>query len=140
RNEVVRKFLTTSNPWLWFVDSDMTFAPDTLDRLLAAASVSRPIMAALAFSRMGDSGTVPVWFRRDGGGDYGCVRDFEESPLRLDAVGMACCLIHRSVFERIQEVYGDDDFTWYGRDQVTLGGKRQRLGEDFTFCYRCARL
>lgn len=142
RNMVVRHFLTTSNAWLWFLDSDMVFEPDTLDRLLAAASVSRPIMAAMAFSQIDDEVNypVPVWYQRDPAGEYRYIREFGDTPIRLAAVGMACCLIHRSVFERLAEVYGEDDFTWYGRDEAVLDGKRQRLGEDFTFCYRCSRL
>ena len=142
RNTVVAAFLKTNNSWLWFVDSDMSFAPDTLQRLIDVASVSRPIMAAMAFSQVDDSANypVPVWYALDGEGNYRYVRGFGDEPMRLAAVGMACCLIHRSVFERLADAYGGDDFTWYGRDQVILDGKRQRLGEDFTFCYRCARL
>jgi hypothetical protein len=52
RNEVARNFLDhTDGEWLWFVDSDMGFAPDTVDRLVASASpVARPVVGGLCFA------------------------------------------------------------------------------------------
>ena len=38
RNQIVNKFLTTSDAaWLVMADTDMVFAPDAADRLIAAA-------------------------------------------------------------------------------------------------------
>ena len=51
RNTVVAAFLDgTDDDWFWWLDDDMGFAPDTLDRLrLAADPVERPIVGALCF-------------------------------------------------------------------------------------------
>jgi hypothetical protein len=51
RNEVVKGFLRSGDDWLFWLDADMGFAPDTLHRLLEAADpVDRPIVGGLCFS------------------------------------------------------------------------------------------
>ncbi len=52
RNTAIRDFLADSTAtWLWWVDTDMGFAPDTVDRLVEAADpAERPIMGALCFA------------------------------------------------------------------------------------------
>ena len=51
RNRVTAHFLdNTDAEWLWWVDADMGFEPDTLSRLLDAADpVARPVVGALCF-------------------------------------------------------------------------------------------
>jgi len=52
RNDIVRGFLDhrAKPDWLWMIDSDMTFAPAILDRLLATADPKhRPIVGGLCF-------------------------------------------------------------------------------------------
>ena len=53
RNLLVRRFLDECRaPWLWMLDTDMVFAADALDRLVAAADpVSRPLLGALCHSQ-----------------------------------------------------------------------------------------
>src|SRR5687767_5945958 len=48
RNTAVREFLADSTAhWLWWVDTDMGFAPDTVDRLFAVADpTERPVVGA----------------------------------------------------------------------------------------------
>ncbi len=44
RNKAVREFLTTDSDWLFWIDTDMGFEPDIVDRLLDVADpVERPI-------------------------------------------------------------------------------------------------
>src|SRR5438128_10390565 len=51
RNKIAADFLTRPTPWLLMVDTDMVFAGDALDRLIAAADpVERPIVGALCYS------------------------------------------------------------------------------------------
>src|SRR3954451_3931639 len=51
RNRVTAHFLDkTETEWLWWVDADMGFEPDTLTRLLDAADPdARPVVGALCF-------------------------------------------------------------------------------------------
>ena len=62
RNQIVRQFLDLPGKpdWLWFIDTDMDFGPDTLDRLVESADpVSRPILGGLCFALMkGDAQEV----------------------------------------------------------------------------------
>ena len=52
RNKAVKLFLAEREAdWLFWVDTDMGFAADTVDRLMAAADpVERPVVGALAFT------------------------------------------------------------------------------------------
>jgi GT2 family glycosyltransferase len=63
RNRIVADFLTRQHaPWLLMVDTDMVFAGDALDRLIAAAHpVERPILGGLCFSQDGDT-SYPVMY------------------------------------------------------------------------------
>ena len=52
RNKAVQHFLEDKPAdWLFWVDTDMGFSPDTVDRLLEAADpVERPVVGGLCFS------------------------------------------------------------------------------------------
>ena len=52
RNNLAARFLDRGKEdWLWCLDTDIVFAPDTIDRLLAAADpVERPIVSALYYT------------------------------------------------------------------------------------------
>src|SRR5262245_58660550 len=56
RNFAARLFLDkTDHEWLWFVDTDMGFEPDSVHRLLEVAdSVTAPVVGALCFAQMID--------------------------------------------------------------------------------------
>lgn len=139
RNAVARQFMATSASWLLSVDSDAGFAPDVLDRLLEVRrGVQRTVMGALAFAvrlEVSDGAhgwrpqIAPVLFRyRDTGtGSYDCVSDYPVDQLvEVDATGMHCLLIHRSVLEAV----GDNP---YSRMAIADG---RMLSEDLSFCRR----
>lgn len=134
---------TPQAEWLLFIDADMGFQPDALDRLLAVAHPQdRPIVGGLCF----------VW--KDRGADgYGGVRS-EPMPTIYDyidgdfkgrlhypagrvvpvaATGTAFLLIHRSVLERIASEFGPE---WFTRAQGPSG----LMGEDISFFSRCREL
>lgn len=133
--------------WLFMVDSDMGFAPDTVERLIAAADpLERPVVGGLAFAH-----------KTDGKAEFHGIRyracptlyDFVDLPdkvgfaPRLDyprdvlvpvgATGGACLLIHRTVLERIRERYGD---VWF--DPITHPKGPTVFSEDLSFCVRVA--
>lgn len=141
RNQVVTEFLTSDADWLFWLDSDMGFAPDTLDRLLAAADpAQRPIVGALCFAwketrqdglfgfRCVSRPTILNWVEYDGVQTFmGSVDVPDNELVKCAATGMACIVVHRSVFDKI----GDRD--WYNRIKGTDGSM---LGEDISFCVR----
>lgn len=137
RNDVVADFLKTGSDWLCWFDSDMGFAPDTIDRLMQPADVSeRPIVGALCFGwitigRDGLNGTrqvpVPTIYDRNERGILAPRLKYRPGELtRCDATGSACIVIHRSVFERLGP--GCYDREWAPDGKLA--------GEDLSFCAR----
>lgn len=149
RNSVVQQFLDTPEcDWLFFVDDDMGFRPDTLDRLLDAADPEeRPVVGALCFAYReymtdGYGGyrryPLPTIFEYqqhpDGNARFTGLRHYPANQLiPVHATGAACILIHRSVLERIRDEWGP---VWFDR----ILGPDGRQGEDVSFCTRVAAL
>lgn len=140
RNTCAESFLLSGEEWLWFVDSDTVFGPDTLPRLLALADpAERPILAAAVpiagRSMRTEAGGYPDLFwsafmaAPDGGLDPVSVAEPLGECVRVDAVGTGCVLIHRSVFEAI----GPGPFC-----EESSGGAV--IGEDLAFCRRADKL
>ncbi len=151
RNKAVQHFLDTPDvPWLLWLDTDMGFQPDLLEQLITAADpVKRPIVGALCFSQRelaqdGKGGyhtiATPTVFDWVEGLGPDRLEGFEirydypvNALVRIGGTGSAAILIHRSVFERMREKYGDE---WYHRIQANEGS----MGEDLSFCMRATAL
>ena len=143
---MAEQFLASPAQWLFWVDTDMGFVPDTLDRLLAVADpVTAPAVGALCFANRethtdgyggyrcsatptlytwgesddGKSGFVPMW-------DYP-----RDQVVEVAATGSACIVIHRSIMEAVRDKFGA---TWYQR--LTNPTTGQLIGEDMSFCWR----
>lgn len=153
RNRAVRQFLAEKDAeWLFWIDTDMGFAPDTVDQLVAAADpVDRPIVGGLCFAYkqtesdgMGGwrSAIVPTiydWVKIPETGEEGflSVPEYPRDALvQCAGTGSACVLIHRSVLEALAS---DSRGEWYTRvPNPTAGGRL--LGEDLSFCLRAGAL
>lgn len=147
RNKAVKTFLDdTTSPWLWIVDDDMGFAPDTVERLIASADpIERPVVGGLCFSLkevapdgLGGFRCLPVptiyqWAKRADGKEGFSPRICYpiNSLVRVAGTGAACLLVHRSILEMIRETDGD---AWF--DQVINPSSGERISEDLSFCYR----
>jgi hypothetical protein len=148
RNKVAAAFLDeTDADWLLWIDSDMGFAPDSLDRLLEVADpTERPIVGGLCFAMRSD-GKASFF-----GTKHRCVPtvyDFYEESERVgfisrmdyerDAVvpvagtGSAFVLIHRTALERVRTKHGDN---WY--TPITHPTGPTTFSEDLSFCVRAA--
>lgn len=149
RNKLARTLLDeTDSDWLFMVDADMGFGPDTVDRLIAAADpVDRPIVGGLAFAQK-SAGAAPFYARR-----YRCTPtlyrmaetdtevgfapwfDYPRDELvEVDGTGAACVLIHRNVLEAIRGQHGDH---WFHPVEVPKGPEGStEFGEDLSFCIR----
>lgn len=151
RETAVAQFLAEKNAdWLFWIDTDMGFAPDTVDRLLEVADpVERPIVGALCFAQKqhGPDGlggwhtslvpTIYDWTTVESGeAGFLSRSDYPVNTLvRCAGTGSACILIHRSVLERMVERFS----TCYTRlPNPTAGGRL--LGEDLSFCMRAGAL
>lgn len=149
RNECTAKFLTESDAdWLWWVDTDMVFPPDLIERLVRNADPDeRPVVGGLCFAQMpGDvdpemavptlSAIPTIYAWDDTRGMFVNATDFPDNALvRCDATGAACLLIHRGVIERVRDEHGPNWFTQIPthNDDGTVKGV---LSEDFSFCLR----
>jgi hypothetical protein len=155
RNKTVEAFLSSPAEWLFWIDTDMGFAPDTVDRLLSVAHPeAAPIVGALCFANRET--------HTDGFGGYRCravptafkwveipaddktpmmngfqpIWDYpRDEVIPVAGTGSACIVIHRSVFEKVQAADGGKP-SWYNR--LTNPTTNQVIGEDLSFCYRAA--
>lgn len=158
RNFAARLFLDkTDHEWLWFVDTDMGFEPDSVHHLLEVADpVTHPVVGALCFAQMIDSydgmhghrfTIVPTMYRigHTEKGEpsfcyYGDYTDGEVAPVA--ATGGAFMLIHRTVLEKLraelatQHPRGDGDH-WFDQLYDQAG---DMVGEDIAFCARVGAL
>lgn len=152
RNTVVCDFLdNTDGEWLWFVDSDMGFADDTVDRLIESADrKERPVMGGLCFAmqRKRDRGSfrgerfriVPTLYEfltvEDEQG-FRPMEDYKRDEVQQVAgTGAACLLIHRDVLKRIEAKYGR---TWFNTIEHPTAdrGQARVFAEDLSFSLRC---
>jgi hypothetical protein len=147
RNEIARKFLQSECEWLFMVDSDMGFGPDTVDRLIASADpVARPVVGGLCFSlrreKAGDHYgqkyvVVPTLFEFVETSDsvgFRSILDYPQDALTpVGGTGAACLIIHRSALEAVAAKFGEH---WF--DVVTHPTGQTTFSEDLSFCVRLA--
>lgn len=149
RNAAVERFLQRPDvEWLMWVDTDMGFAADSVDRLIASADpTERPIVGGLCFSQkevepdgMGGFRTSPsptIYRWTDAGqGRQGFVPWYDypsNEVIPVAGTGSAFILIHRSVLEKL----GAEGPVWYNR--LTNPTTGQLLSEDLSFCARAVQ-
>lgn len=143
RNEAVRTFLTGDADWLFIIDTDMVFDPDTLERLLdSAKTANAPIMGGLCFG-IEDGLLFPTLY--DLGGTVEQVEflrytSYPDGVLQVFGTGAACLLVHREVFEKIaaQPPSGlfSAVFPWFQEREFSGAS----MGEDLCFCLRANTL
>jgi hypothetical protein len=147
RNGLVRKFLEYgAADWLWMVDTDMTFPPDTVERLLVNADPdAAPVVGGLCFG-FDDKGDVqPTLFGLTGDPEHPQVIRYHawppDSMFQVEATGAACLLIHKSALQRMRDfrlparpgkVGFNDAYPWFQE----LEHDGQPVGEDIGFCWR----
>ena len=144
RNQLVNAFLTEypSVPWLLMVDTDMWFPPDTARRLIDAADpVDRPVVGALCFSQNyeGDPYSTMYELTEPEPGRLAFARRAEwpeDQLVKVSATGAACLLLHRDALEKVAAL-GDIAAPWFRESPV--GAPLALMGEDMTFCLRCAQ-
>lgn len=148
RNTAAERFLQTDVEWLMWIDTDMGFAADAVEQLVAAAHpVERPIMGGLCFTQQ-ETGVdgfggfrtspSPTLFRWADAGDgrEGFVPWYDypaDTVVQVAATGSAFILIHRSVLEKL----GEPGPFWYNR--LTNPTTGQLLSEDLSFCGRAVQ-
>jgi GT2 family glycosyltransferase len=141
RNLIVREFLDGNlAPWLFMADTDMSFPADTVDRLIAAADpAERPVVGGLCFS-LSQGQKYPTMYElvdAPGGLAFRRYREWpEDACVRLSATGAACLLLHRDALLAVEKHANDPAAPWFR--ESSIGAPMSLMGEDLTFCLRCA--
>jgi hypothetical protein len=149
RNDTTRSFLDeTGCEWLLWVDADMGFPPDTIQRLLRSADrQTRPVMGGLCFGlrredtdpdtaaeRFRTFPTIYSWREFDDRVGFEVRVDYpRDQVVATSATGAACMLVHRRALEKVRARDGDNWFT-----QVTHPVGPTTFSEDMSFCIRLA--
>lgn len=150
RNRTAAAFLATDRAeWILWIDTDMGFAPDTADRLVAAADpTDRPIVGGLCFAQqeyepdgLGGFRVRPIptlyqWATSDDGERAGFTPwlDYPRDSLaQVAATGSAMILIHRDVLAKVSAASPAGPYT-----RLTNPLTGQLLSEDLSFCARAA--
>jgi hypothetical protein len=137
RNYLVQEFLDSGLDWLWFVDTDMQFPADALDRLLEVADPdARPVVGGLCFSLKGREMCSTLMQKNADGVTYSLAIGWPVNEVvEVDATGAGCLLIHRRVLERMGQAFPSPN-RWFA-DEVHDGVD---IGHDIVFCERVKSL
>jgi len=131
RNAAIEEFLASSTEYLMWIDTDMTFEHNSIERLMATMKrYDADIAAGLAFvlHRTTSSIQPNCWLWSEEDKEWKDVTDFKSGEvLRVDAVGSAFVLIHRSVFEASGPA-------WH-RDWISHPASGDAMGHDLSFFY-----
>jgi hypothetical protein len=153
RNEICRAFLASDATWLWMVDTDMGFAPDTVDRMVKSALANRvKVLGALCFAQKQDPDlrqgelyanryriqpTLYAYTEVAETGEKGfksISRYRRDGFQEVGATGAACVLIHRKVLDAL----GADPFDPIKVAGAGGNGTDRTFSEDLSFCIRAS--
>jgi GT2 family glycosyltransferase len=123
RNMLTREFLKTPSEWAFWMDSDMTFPKETIVKLLQVAKDKNAKMVTGIYFQRGGNNWPVCWMREpeleDGRnikhenqdkyeknealGAYAIPGPEAKEPFPVSTAGFGCVLVHRSVFETLEE-------------------------------------
>jgi predicted O-methyltransferase YrrM len=138
RNRIFRKAQKENADYLLFVDSDMVFPADALQKLIA---LDKDVATGVYFSRKAPHRPIIYnWTGKETGVHRNYV-DIPEEPFKVDSCGAGFMLISR----RVLDEWTQERYKKYGRpftrilaDYGETGA--DHLGEDTSFCLRCKEL
>lgn len=142
RNRIVTEFLRDyTAEWLLFVDADMHFEPDAIERVLRHAHEDeRPIMGGLCFGiNNGDLFPTLYDLVRDDDGRIRVMRRnlYDDNAVtQVSATGAAFLLIHRKVLQAVAGKGFNQTYPWFQETEI----QGSPCSEDFTFCLRAGQL
>lgn len=103
RNNIVKDFLKSDCEYLWWIDDDIVPPIDVLDRLVSA---DKDVISAVCFSMRQHNDEYfpyPVTLRLNDNKGYEIY--YGSGVEEVDAVGGACVLVKRNVYESITRPY-----------------------------------
>lgn len=135
RTENGNAFLQSDAEWIFLVDTDMVWEPQDIIKMRQFAE-SKDIKVLAGWALMVKNGIWPNAFRKvnDGYQPWGDIEPFS-LPLKVDAVGGSCLLVHRDVYEEIAE-HTRGTTSWLWQDDIYNPEIEVQTGEDITFSDR----
>ena len=125
RDNLAKKAIEEECDYIFWLDSDMVFQPDTLERLIQSIGKG-DIISGLYFRRV--SPFSPVLFKDfEVVGESATWSDFHKIPkdvFEVGACGFGCLLMPTNIFIDVQ--------VKFGQMFAPIG----RIGEDLSFCWR----
>jgi hypothetical protein len=123
--------------WILFIDSDMVWQPAAMRVLIETREkYDLDIVGGLCFQR--SDAYQPTMYKRTSYGYTYLERWPEDAAVEVDVTGMAFCLIHRRVFDRILQHKVGEGFASFEERQKQVPAPFFRwegdYGEDFQFC------
>lgn len=134
RNQVAKAAVDGGYDYVLWLDSDMTFEPDLLERMVAEIG-DRPMLSGLCFGRRPPFNPTiysELKVEREGLGLMPHTTIYSDYPkdqiFEVEACGWACVLQRVDMLDTMISIYGVPFFPIAG------------LGEDLAFCYRAKQL
>lgn len=129
RDQLAKRAIQMGADYVFWLDSDMMFAPDTLVRMFKSVDKG-DIITGLYFRRV--QPFTPVLFDDLTIDDTGCHwTDFAEipgEPFEVGGCGFGCVLMPTDIFIDVQSKFGQ------------MFGPIGNVGEDLSFCWRARQL
>jgi glycosyltransferase involved in cell wall biosynthesis len=126
--------------WILFIDSDMVWKPQDIVTLIETQRKwDLDVVGGLCFQRSEPYQPTLYKYSPNDPDSYTFMEKWEEdTAVEVDATGMAFCLIHKRVFDRILQAFGGEHFPDFEERQkyipVPFFRWGERWGEDFQFC------
>lgn len=122
RNEIVSAFLASDAEWLAWQDADNSNPLAWIPRLLENGH----LLSGGIYFRRDLNKPTPIAYLRGDGGRYAPIKGYTKGEIiPVDAGGMNCTLMHRSIFEEIEKQYtrylSDDGEVWIIHDDDIQG-------------------
>lgn len=120
RNTLAEMAIKQECDYVLWIDSDMTFAPDVLDRLMQSMDDDKEMVTGLYYKRRGDHG--PVIYKNTSETYYDHPKD---TIFHVDGCGFGMVLIRTDILRRV--INANDGLLFHPDPD---------LGEDLSFCRR----
>ena len=129
RNKLAAQALRLGVDYVLWLDSDVTFPPDTISRLKAHLDAGADVATGLYFRRAAPYSPVISKTLNLETGDHANYDDYpEDRPFEVEGCGFGCVLVKAQMLL--------DVGAKYGAPFSPLGG----AGEDLSFCWRVRQL
>jgi glycosyltransferase involved in cell wall biosynthesis len=132
RNEICRGVLSGDEDYLLFLDADMTFPPDLIERLIREEA---PVITARYHAKRPPYHAIAFVKHRtlDGPHKYQAVH-YGHGVFEIERCGAGALLIRRDVLDAIQIRLGGDEWFRYQRGPKEEDHNDFTVSEDFWFC------